>query len=79
MLSLLGIGNAAKLDVNALWAPRMLPVGTGEPVNLDPLLQVPIGLQPSGAPLMADLKDEADGGNGPHGLMIGMTGWGSTH
>jgi S-DNA-T family DNA segregation ATPase FtsK/SpoIIIE len=78
MLSLLGIGNAAKMDVAALWAPRMLPVGTGEPVDLEPLLQVPLGLQPSGAPLVADLKDEADGGNGPHGLMIGMTGSGKS-
>ncbi|MCK5752168.1 MAG: type VII secretion protein EccC, partial [Mycobacterium sp.] len=78
MLSLLGIANAAKLDVGALWAPRTLPVGTGEPVDLEPLLQVPIGLQPSGAPLIIDLKDEADGGNGPHGLMIGMTGSGKS-
>ena len=78
MLSLLGITNAAKLDVNALWKPRMLPVGTGEPVDLEPLLKVPIGLQPSGAPLIVDLKDEADGGNGPHGLMIGMTGSGKS-
>ena len=78
MLSLLGISNAANLDVEALWKPRMLPVGTGEPVDLDPLLRVPIGLQPSGAPLVIDLKDEADGGNGPHGLMIGMTGSGKS-
>jgi len=78
MLSLLGITNAANLDVNALWKPRMLPVGTGEPVDLEPLLKVPIGLQPSGAPLIVDLKDEADGGNGPHGLMIGMTGSGKS-
>ena len=78
MLSLLGITNAANLDVNALWQPRMLPVGTGEPVDLEPLLKVPIGLQPSGAPLIVDLKDEADGGNGPHGLMIGMTGSGKS-
>ncbi len=78
MLTLLGIPNAAKIDVEALWKPRMLPVGTGEPVILDPLLKVPLGLQPSGAPLIIDLKDEADGGNGPHGLMIGMTGSGKS-
>jgi type VII secretion protein EccCa/type VII secretion protein EccCb len=77
-LTLLGVSNAAKLDVDALWTPRMLPVGTGEPVDLEPLLRVPIGLQPSGAPLMIDLKDEADGGNGPHGLVIGMTGSGKS-
>ena len=78
MLSLLGIPNAAKMDVAAVWGPRMLPVGTGEPVDLEPLLKVPVGLQPSGAPLVVDLKDEADGGNGPHGLMIGMTGSGKS-
>lgn len=78
MLSLLGIPNAAKMDVASVWGPRMLPVGTGEPVDLEPLLKVPLGLQPSGAPLVADLKDEADGGNGPHGLMIGMTGSGKS-
>lgn len=77
-LSLLGITNAAKLDVDSLWTPRMLPVGTNEPVDLENLLRVPIGLQPSGAPLILDLKDEADGGNGPHGLMIGMTGSGKS-
>lgn len=78
LLALLGISNAAKLDVEALWGPRMLPVGTGEPVDLSPMLRVPLGLQPSGAPQMLDLKDEADGGNGPHGLMIGMTGSGKS-
>ena len=78
LLSLLGMPNAAKLDVDALWAPRMLPVGTGEPLDQEPLLRVPLGLQPSGAPQMLDLKDEADGGNGPHGLMIGMTGSGKS-
>lgn len=78
MLALLGIPNAAKIDVKSLWEPRMLPVGTGEPVILEPLLKVPMGLQPNGAPLMHDLKDEADGGFGPHGLMIGMTGSGKS-
>lgn len=78
MLALLGIPNAAKIDVESLWKPRMLPVGTGEPVILEPILKVPMGLQPSGAPLMHDLKDEADGGFGPHGLMIGMTGSGKS-
>lgn len=77
-LSLLGITNAAKIDVEALWKPRMLPVGTGEPVDLTPLLRVPLGMKPDGAPLIHDFKDEADGGFGPHGLMIGMTGSGKS-
>lgn len=78
MLAMLGIDNAAKIDVASLWKPRMLPVGTGEPVILEPILKVPMGLQPNGAPLMHDLKDAADGGYGPHGLMIGMTGSGKS-
>ncbi|OKH76738.1 cell division protein FtsK [Mycobacterium sp. SWH-M3] len=78
LLALLGIPNAAKIDVEALWKPRMLPVGTGEPVILEPILKAPMGLQPNGAPLIHDLKDEADGGFGPHGLMIGMTGSGKS-
>lgn len=68
LLSILGIENAAALDLNKLWPD--LPE--------EQQLRVPLGLQPSGAPLMIDLKDEAVGGMGPHGLMIGMTGSGKT-
>ncbi len=68
LLSLLRIDNAAHLNVAELWADR----------PLEQLLRVPIGLQPGGAPLYVDFKDEADGGNGPHGLMIGMTGSGKS-
>lgn len=67
-LTLLGIANAAKLDVATLWTER----------PLEEQLRVPIGLKPDGAPLWIDLKDAADGGNGPHGLMIGMTGSGKS-
>jgi type VII secretion protein EccCa len=67
-LALLGIANAANLDVAGLWAER----------PLEEQLRVPLGLKPDGAPLWIDLKDEADGGNGPHGLMIGMTGSGKS-
>ncbi|WP_261887717.1 FtsK/SpoIIIE domain-containing protein, partial [Mycobacterium marinum] len=41
-------------------------------------LRVPIGVTATGEPLMFDLKDEAEGGMGPHGLMIGMTGSGKS-
>ena len=66
--TLLDIENAAELDVPALWAPR----------NRDDELRVPIGVTASGEPLYFDLKDEAEGGMGPHGLMIGMTGSGKS-
>ena len=66
--TLLGISDASQLDVPALWAPR----------RRDDELRVPIGVTATGEPLMFDLKDEAEGGMGPHGLMIGMTGSGKS-
>ena len=66
--TLLGIPDASRLDVPALWAPR----------RRDDELRVPIGVTATGEPLMFDLKDEAEGGMGPHGLMIGMTGSGKS-
>lgn len=78
MLSLLGLGKAEATDIAALWAARALPVGTNEPVNLASLLKVPIGLGANGAPVWLDLKDEADGGAGPHLTQVGTTGSGRT-
>jgi type VII secretion protein EccCa/type VII secretion protein EccCb len=66
--TLLGIPDASALDVAALWAPR----------SRDEELRVPIGVTATGEPLIFDLKDEAEGGMGPHGLMIGMTGSGKS-
>ena len=66
--TLLGIPDAAALDVASLWAPR---------ARADEL-RVPIGVTSTGDPLVFDLKDEAEGGMGPHGLMIGMTGSGKS-
>ncbi|MBV8788202.1 MAG: type VII secretion protein EccCa [Mycobacterium sp.] len=66
--TLLGIPNASELDVPTLWAPR----------RREDELRVPIGVTATGEPLYFDLKDEAEGGMGPHGLMIGMTGSGKS-
>jgi DNA segregation ATPase FtsK/SpoIIIE, S-DNA-T family len=66
--TLLGIPDASRLDVPTLWAPR----------SRDEELRVPIGVTATGEPLIFDLKDEAEGGMGPHGLMIGMTGAGKS-
>jgi len=66
--TLLDIPDAAQLDVPALWAPR----------RREDELRVPIGVTATGEPLYFDLKDEAEGGMGPHGLMIGMTGSGKS-
>ncbi|BBZ46206.1 type VII secretion protein EccCa [Mycobacterium parmense] len=66
--TLLNIPDASQLDVPTLWAPR----------RRDDELRVPIGVTTTGEPLIFDLKDEAEGGMGPHGLMIGMTGSGKS-
>jgi len=66
--TLLGIPDASQLDVPTLWAHR----------RREDELRVPIGVTATGEPLMFDLKDEAEGGMGPHGLMIGMTGSGKS-
>ncbi|OBA63783.1 type VII secretion protein EccC [Mycobacterium sp. 1100029.7] len=66
--TLLGVPDASQLDVPTLWAPR----------RRDEELRVPIGVTATGEPLYFDLKDEAEGGMGPHGLMIGMTGSGKS-
>lgn len=66
--TLMGIPDASALDVADVWAPR----------PRDEELRVPIGVTATGVPLYFDLKDEAEGGMGPHGLMIGMTGSGKS-
>jgi type VII secretion protein EccCa/type VII secretion protein EccCb len=66
--TLLDIPDASQLDVQTLWAPR----------RRDDELRVPIGVTATGEPLYFDLKDGAEGGMGPHGLMIGMTGSGKS-
>lgn len=78
LLSLLGLGRGAAPDVTELWAQRQLPVGTGEAVDFGPLLRTPIGFQADGAPVWLDLKPASLGGDGPHGLVIGMTGSGKS-
>ena len=42
------------------------------------LLRVPIGATPDGNPLVLDLKEAAEAGIGPHGLVIGATGSGKS-
>jgi type VII secretion protein EccCa/type VII secretion protein EccCb len=66
--TLMGIADASALDVADVWAPR----------PRDDELRVPIGVTATGVPLYFDLKDEVEGGMGPHGLMIGMTGSGKS-
>jgi S-DNA-T family DNA segregation ATPase FtsK/SpoIIIE len=65
---LLGIGDPRDLDTTLTWqrrAPRAR-------------LRIPIGIDPEGRPVELDLKESAEGGSGPHGLVIGATGSGKS-
>ena len=68
LTSLLGIASPLMLDVPALWRPRP-PRGR---------LRVPIGSDADGQPVELDIKESAQGGMGPHGLIIGATGSGKS-
>jgi S-DNA-T family DNA segregation ATPase FtsK/SpoIIIE len=41
-------------------------------------LRVPIGMTSTGTPIELDIKESAEGGMGPHGLLIGATGSGKS-
>ncbi|MDQ1292909.1 MAG: segregation ATPase FtsK/SpoIIIE, family [Actinomycetota bacterium] len=73
---------ATDLDLTAL-------LGIGDPRAFDPdvvraqrsrwdLLRVPIGMSASGIPVELDIKESAQGGMGPHGMLIGATGSGKS-
>jgi ESX secretion system protein EccC len=62
-----------------LRGPGTAPAGAGpRPRDRAELLQVPIGATPDGNPLVLDLKEAAEAGSGPHGLVIGATGSGKS-
>jgi S-DNA-T family DNA segregation ATPase FtsK/SpoIIIE len=46
--------------------------------HIEEYLRAPIGLQENGNPLVLDLKEAAEGGMGPHGLLVGATGSGKS-
>ena len=65
---LLGINNLETFDARAEWAGR-LPADR---------LRVPIGVAADGSPILLDIKESAEGGMGPHGMLIGATGSGKS-
>ncbi|MGW7413037.1 type VII secretion protein EccCa [Streptomyces sp. NPDC054863] len=65
---LLGLGDAAGVDVARTWRPR----------SQAERLRVPIGVGEDGTPVMLDLKEAAQEGMGPHGLCVGATGSGKS-
>jgi S-DNA-T family DNA segregation ATPase FtsK/SpoIIIE len=68
LTSLLGIKDPAHIDTRTLWRPRA-------PRNR---LRVPIGVAADGRAVEMDIKESAQGGMGPHGLVIGATGSGKS-
>jgi S-DNA-T family DNA segregation ATPase FtsK/SpoIIIE len=65
---LLGIGDIARADVDRLWAPRAPREA----------LRIPIGTGPDGDRVDLDIKEAAQDGMGPHGLIVGATGSGKS-
>ncbi|OZM70829.1 secretion protein EccC [Amycolatopsis antarctica] len=69
LTTLLGIRDVHSFDVNAFWRQK-----TPQRARL----QVPIGVTEDGEVVEIDLKESAQGGTGPHGMLIGATGSGKS-
>jgi ESX secretion system protein EccC len=68
LTSLLSIENPYAIDLPTLWRPRA-------PRHR---LRVAVGVDTDGQPVELDIKESAQGGMGPHGLVIGATGSGKS-
>lgn len=72
ILTYYGIDDAADIDFAELWGPR-------SDINSRERLRVPIGNRANNKELLfLDMKDMAQEGDGPHGVMSGTTGSGKT-
>ena len=68
-LQVLGIeGDPWTFDVHHAWRPRRRP----------DMYRVPMGFGENGLPVFVDLKETAENGMGPHGLLVGATGSGKS-
>ncbi|MBB4956431.1 type VII secretion protein EccCa [Micromonospora polyrhachis] len=65
---LLDITDLDSFDARARWRART-------PADR---LRVPIGVAADGSPIELDIKESAEGGMGPHGMLIGATGSGKS-
>ncbi|HET9557579.1 MAG TPA: FtsK/SpoIIIE domain-containing protein, partial [Actinomycetota bacterium] len=71
-------GPVRLLDLLAVPARSPGPAGGVPSRPREELLKVPVGVGPAGDPLVLDLKEAAEGGLGPHGLVVGATGSGKS-
>ncbi|WP_417847139.1 type VII secretion protein EccCa [Streptomyces viridiviolaceus] len=69
LTTLLGIRDPRSYDVAAQWRRR---------IDQSARLRVPIGVTEDGEVVELDLKESAQAGMGPHGMMIGATGSGKS-
>ncbi|HEX4472886.1 MAG TPA: type VII secretion protein EccCa [Nocardioides sp.] len=67
-MDLLGLGDVRRYEPVSVWRSR----------TATDRLRVPIGLDDAGGPIHLDLKEAAQHGMGPHGLVIGATGSGKS-
>jgi S-DNA-T family DNA segregation ATPase FtsK/SpoIIIE len=65
---MLGVSDLEAFDPGTLWVAA----------DDEAVLRIPIGFDASGQPLVLDLKEAAQGGMGPHGLIVGATGSGKS-
>ncbi|HSZ39975.1 MAG TPA: type VII secretion protein EccCa [Trebonia sp.] len=68
LTALLGVDDPRAVDVQSMWRRR----------SPRDLLRVPIGTDADGNPVELDIKESAQGGMGPHGLVVGATGSGKS-
>lgn len=68
LVDLLGLPDVRDIDFESVWRSRP---------ERD-RLRVPVGQTTTGAPIILDIKESAQQGMGPHGVMIGATGSGKS-
>ncbi|GLY64813.1 type VII secretion protein EccCa [Amycolatopsis taiwanensis] len=68
LTDLLGVGDPYEFDLTSTWKAR----------SSRDRLRVPIGITADGRTMELDLKESAQDGMGPHGLLVGATGSGKS-
>lgn len=74
LVELLGGEDPRGLDIGGSWARAA--DRAGRPAAA--LLQAPVGRRREGEPVILDLREAAEGGMGPHGMLVGATGSGKS-